>query len=84
MTNTQNAAERTDVAVLIDSIGGMLGTSDCDLVECIEVLTYVLGDAVAQTTDRKFSKAALSATMLLVTEAYSVGCTPDNTNQTVQ
>jgi hypothetical protein len=81
ITQTVNPA---NVAVLMDDIGSLLGNSDCDVVECIEALTCVLGDAVAQTTNRKFSKVALSATMLFVTEAYTYGCTPDDTTSTMQ
>lgn len=84
MPDTTQAADQTNVAVLMDSIGSLLGKSDCDVVECIEALTCVLSDAVAQTTNRKFSKAALSATMLFVTEAYAYGCTPDDTTSTMQ
>ena len=84
MPDTTQAAAQTNVAVLMDSIGSLLGESNCDVVECIEALTCVLGDAVAQTTARKFSKAALSATMLFVTEAYAYGCTPEDTTSTMQ
>jgi hypothetical protein len=84
MPDTTQAADQTNVAVLMESIGSLLGESDCDVVECIEALTCVLGDAVAQNTNRKFSKAALSATMLFVTEAYAYGCTPDDTTSTMQ
>jgi len=69
-------------AELITSLGELLGTSECDIVECIEALTCVLGDAIAQTTRRKFSKTALAASMMFVTEAYALGCTPDDSNST--
>lgn len=84
MNNATTSAERPPVACLIEGIGGLLGSSECDVVECIEALTCVLGDAVAQTTERKFSRAALSATLLFVTEAYTIGCTPDDTTLTMQ
>ena len=84
MNKAINAAERPPVSSLIEGIGGLLGSSECDVVGCIEALTCVLGDAVAQTTNRRFSKAALSATVLFVTEAYTIGCTPDDTTLTMQ
>lgn len=84
MNKAINAAEQPPVAGLIDGIGSLLGSSECDVVGCIEALTCVLGDAVAQTTNRRFSKAALAATMLFVTEAYTIGCTTDDTTLTMQ
>jgi len=84
MNKATNIAERPPIAGLVEDIGGLLGSSECDVVGCIEALTCVLGDAVAQTTNRRFSKAALSATMLFVTEAYTLGCTPDDTTSTMQ
>ena len=84
MNKAMVSAERPAVSSLMQGIGGSAGNSECDVVGCIEALTCVLGDAVAQTTNRRFSKAALAATMLFVTEAYTIGCTPDDTTLTMQ
>lgn len=86
MTNTGNntVGEQPRAASLMDDLGLVLSNSGCELSECIEALTGVLGDAMAQATDRRFSKKALSATMLFVTEAYSLGCAGGDTTSTMQ
>jgi len=72
------------VATLIRDIGMLLGKSECDIVECVEALTCVLGDAVAQSTNRMHSDVALSAIMLFVTDAYALGCVSNDDPSTIQ
>ena len=53
-------------------------------MECIEALSCVLGDAMAQTTNRKHHPAVLTAVTLFVAEAYTLGCAPLDSITTIQ
>jgi len=82
-TETRHA-DKPSVAALIDGVGVLLSESECDTMECIEALSCVLGDAMAQTTNRKHHPAVLTAVTLFVAEAYTLGCAPLDSITTIQ
>jgi hypothetical protein len=84
MQTKTSPADGSVVATLIDGVGTLLCGSECNTMECIEALSYVLGDAMAQTTDRKHHPAVLAAVTLFLTEAYALGCAPLDSITTTQ
>jgi hypothetical protein len=82
-TETQ-PADRTRAAALVMDVGVLLGKSGCNTMECVEALSCVLGDALAQTSERKFCSDALHVVTLFLTEAYTFGCTLPENEPTIQ
>ena len=73
-TETQ-PADRTRAAALVMDVGVLLSKSECNTMECVEALSCVLGDALAQTTERKYCRDTLQVVTLFLAEAYAFGCT---------
>ena len=82
-TETQ-PADRTRAAALVMDVGVLISKSGCNTMECVEALSCVLGDALAQTTERKYCSDTLQVVTLFLTEAYTCGCTLPETEPTVQ
>ncbi len=82
-TETQ-PADRTRAAALVMDVGVLLSKSGCNTMECVEALSCVLSDALAQTTERKYCSDMLQVVTLFLTEAYAFGCTLSENEPTVQ
>ena len=82
-TETQ-PADRTRAAALVMDVGVLLSKSECSTMECVEALSCVLGDALAQTTERKYCSDALQVVTLFLAEAYALGCTLPKNEPTIQ
>ena len=82
-TETQ-PADRTRAAALVMDVGVLLSKSRCNTMECVEALSCVLGDALAQTTERKYCSDTLHVVTLFLTEAYTFGCTLPENEPTIQ
>lgn len=82
-TETQ-PADRTRAAALVMDVGVLLSKSECNTMECVEALSCVLGDALAQTTERKYCSDMLHVVTLFLTEAYAFGCTLPENEPTIQ
>lgn len=82
-TETQ-PADRTRAAALVMDVGVLLSKSECSTMECVEALSCVLGDALAQTTERKYCSDMLHVVTLFLTEAYAFGCTLPENEPTIQ
>lgn len=82
-TETQ-PADRTRAAALAMDVGVLLSKSGCNTMECVEALSCVLGDALAQTTERKYCSDTLHVVTLFLTEAYAFGCTLPENEPTIQ
>lgn len=82
-TETQ-PANRSRTAELVMDVGVLLSKSGCNTTECVEALSCVLGDALAQTTERKYCSDTLHVVTLFLTEAYAFGCTLPENEPTIQ
>ena len=82
-TETQ-PADRTRAVALVTDVGVLLSKSGCNTMECVEALSCVLGDALAQTTERKYRSDTLHVVTLFLTEAYAFGCTLPENEPTIQ
>ena len=82
-TETQ-PADRTRAAALVMDVGVLISKCGCNTMECVEVLSCVLGDALAQTTERKYCSDTLQVVTLFLTEAYTFGCTLPENEPTIQ
>ncbi len=82
-TETQ-PADRTRAVALVMDVGVLLSKSGCDTMECVEALSCVLGDALAQTTERKYCSVSLQFVTLFLAEAYTFGCTLPENEPTLQ
>lgn len=82
-TETQ-PADRTRAAALVMDVGVLLSKSECSTMECVEALSCVLGDALAQTTERKYCSDTLQVVTLFLAEAYAFGCTLTKNEPTIQ
>ena len=82
-TETQ-PADRTRAAALVMDVGVLISKSGCNTMECVEALSCVLGDALAQTTERKYCSDTLHVVTLFLTEAYAFGCTLSENEPTIQ
>lgn len=82
-TETQ-PADRTRAAALVMDVGVLLSKSGCNTMECVEALSCVLGDALAQTTERKYCSDTLQVVTLFLAEAYAFGCTLPENEPTIQ
>ena len=69
-TETQ-PADRTRAAALVMDVGVLLSKSGCNTMECVEALSCVLGDALAQTTERTYCSDTLQVVTLFLAEAYT-------------
>lgn len=80
-TETQPADRTRD---LVRNVGALLSKSGCNTMDCVEVLSYVLGDALAQTTGRKYRSDTLQVITLFLTEAYTLACMVSENEPTIQ